>query len=66
MREKKGISARELSVRSGMSTSYVSKLEAGKIDPTTKAFAHIAQVLRLSAMEVGVAVYAAIAEDQEG
>lgn len=62
VREEKGISARELSARSGYSSSYVSKLENGQIQPTVAAFGKIAEALKLSAMEVGVAVYTSVDE----
>jgi len=60
VRVEKNISARELSALSGYSSSYVSKLENGQIEPTVKAFGKIAEALRLSAMEVGVAIYTSI------
>lgn len=65
-RSKKKISARQLSARAGLSSSYVSKLENGKIDPTTTAFGQIARVLELSALEVGVAVFASLEDGSDG
>lgn len=52
-RGKKGYSARELSLRAGLSESYIGKVEKGEvINPTLRAFAKIAEVLGLNAREV--------------
>lgn len=51
-REERGISARELSIRAGLSESYVGKLEAGAIDASLRCFARIAMALDLSPQEV--------------
>lgn len=45
------MSARQLSESSGLSASYVSKLERGELDPSLKAFARIAKVLEMSTPE---------------
>lgn len=51
-REERGLSARELSLRAGLSESYCGKYESGRIDCSLKNFAKIARVLDLSATEV--------------
>lgn len=57
-REERGLSARELSLRAGLSESYCGKYESGRIDCSLKNFARIAQVLDLSPTEVFFVVQA--------
>lgn len=51
-REALGVSARDLSLRVGKSSSYVSKLEAGTLDPTLNSFARLADALSMNHYEV--------------
>ena len=51
-RERRGLSARALSVQAGLSPSYVSKLEAGEIEPSVRAFARLAYQLQMNPLEV--------------
>lgn len=51
-RIKKGMSTRALSQTAGLSTSYVSKLESGEIEPSVKAFGKLAIVLEMNYQEV--------------
>lgn len=52
MREKAGLSARALSLKARLSSSYVGKLESGEIEPSVRAFARIALSLGLTREEV--------------
>ena len=47
-RERAGLSARSLSRESGLSDSYVSKVEAGDLKPNLEAFSRIARTLKLN------------------
>lgn len=51
-RTNKKLSARHLSLAAGLSPSYVSKVEAGEIEPSLKAFNSIASVLKLTDVEI--------------
>lgn len=51
-RLQKGLSARALSQRAGQSDSYVSKLEAGSVEPSLKTFSRLAVALQLTPLEV--------------
>ena len=51
-RREKQLSARALSAAAGLSPSYVSKIEAGEMEPSFKAFCHIAAVLEFSDAEI--------------
>lgn len=51
-----GWSARDLSLKAGLSESYVGKLEGGRLDPSLRAFGKIAQALGLNCAEVYVLV----------
>lgn len=55
-REERGLSARELSIRAGLSESYVGKLESGQIDPSLRCFARIAMALDLTPQEIAFVV----------
>lgn len=57
-REQAGMSARALSLRVGMSTAYVYKLEAGLLEPGLLAFARLAKELRMTPAEVWVCIVA--------
>lgn len=46
------MSARELSLKAGLSESYVGKLEGGRIDPSLRAFGRLAMALGLTRAEV--------------
>lgn len=52
LRERAGLSARQLSLDAGLSASYVSKIESGSVLPTIQSFAHIIQELDVSSFEV--------------
>jgi transcriptional regulator with XRE-family HTH domain len=52
VRKTANLSARELSARSNLSPSYVTKLEAGEIEPSLRAFARIAMVLGMTPAEI--------------
>lgn len=52
LREKRGFSARSLSLKAGVSPSYVGKLESGEIEPSVRVFARIALVLGMSQPEI--------------
>jgi len=52
LRERRGLSARALSRLAGVSPSYVSKLEAGEIEPSVKIFASLALALGMSSSEI--------------
>lgn len=56
-RELANISARRLSIDSGLSPSYVSKVESGEIEPSFSAFAAIARSLNLTPLELIFCVY---------
>lgn len=51
-RERRGLSARQLSAITGYSPAYVSRLESGNLDPSLRAFAKIAHALHLNNIEV--------------
>lgn len=52
-REERGLSARQLALQSGLSESYVGKLEAGTIESVSlRAFSMIAKTLKLKPGEV--------------
>lgn len=61
-RERRGMSRYALSRKAGMSESYVGKLEAGKIEPSLRAFAAIALALELASHEVFFCVRCLFAE----
>jgi transcriptional regulator with XRE-family HTH domain len=50
-RTQMGLSARALSAAANQSDSYVSKLEAGKVEPSLKTFARLAKVLKFTPRE---------------
>ena len=52
LRERQGISARELSGRAGLSASYVSKVESGAVLPTIESFAKLVSNLYTTDKEV--------------
>lgn len=52
LRERQGISARELSARAGLSASYVSKVESGAVLPTIESFARLVSNLYTTDKEV--------------
>lgn len=56
LRQNRGLSARQLSLKAGLSSSYVGKLEAREIEPSVRAFAQIAQVLGMSQREIALCV----------
>jgi len=46
------MSTRALSQAAGLSTSYVSKLEAGEIEPSVRAFGRLAVALGMNQQEI--------------
>lgn len=52
LRERKDISARALSEKSGLSLSYISKMENGDVTPTVEVFSKIITNLDLSQAEL--------------
>jgi transcriptional regulator with XRE-family HTH domain len=52
LRLRKGLSTRALSQSAGLSPSYVSKLEAGEIEPSVRAFGKLAVVLGMNQHEI--------------
>ncbi|RTK93382.1 helix-turn-helix domain-containing protein [Candidatus Saccharibacteria bacterium] len=52
LRERSGVSARQLSLSSGLSASYVSKIEDGAILPNIKSFANIISNLSVTPFEI--------------
>lgn len=52
MRKRKNLSSRILSSRSGLSPSYISKVEAEKLNPSFDAFCSIIEALGLSDGEI--------------
>jgi transcriptional regulator with XRE-family HTH domain len=56
LREKRGLSARALSVKAGLSRAYVCKLEAGGVEPSLRTFAQLAVALEMSPYEVWTVV----------
>lgn len=47
-----GLSARQLSALADLSPSYITKLEAGELEPSLRSFARIVRALRLTPFEV--------------
>jgi predicted transcriptional regulator len=56
MRRQRGLSGRALGPKAGLSTGYVSRLEAGDIDPSLSCFARLVMALDMSPLEVWVVV----------
>lgn len=52
LRKRRNLSARDLSLKSGLSSSYVSKVEAGNIKPTIEAFARMIDHLGVTDQEI--------------
>ena len=52
LRQRYGVSARQLSAESGLSLSYISKMEKGQVKPTVEAFAKIVNKLDISNAEI--------------
>lgn len=57
VRSRTGWSARELSRRAGLSPSYVTKLEAGEIEPSLRAFAALVRALKMTSTEIVFCVW---------
>jgi len=56
LREKKGLSARQVSAAAGLSATYVSKVERGVMEPSLKAFGRIATALEMTDAEANLLV----------
>lgn len=52
LRERSGLSARQLSEKSDLSPSYISKMEKGDVAPTVQTFTKIIKNLPVSDMEL--------------
>jgi transcriptional regulator with XRE-family HTH domain len=52
LRKRKGMSARRVSLEAGLSSSYVSKVEKGEIEPSISSFYKICQVIEATDKEV--------------
>lgn len=52
LRERAGLSARQLSAAAGLSPAYVNKVESGQIEPSFRAFAKIARQLGMTQREI--------------
>ena len=65
LRERSEVSARELSLNSGLSQGYVSKMEQGNVTPTVEVFSKIVQNLGVSAAELTYLIKV-LAETKEG
>ena len=52
LRERSGISARNLSTLSGLSYSYVSKMESGSVIPSVEVFSRIVKNLDITDVEL--------------
>lgn len=52
LREREGLSARQLSSAAGLSASYVSKVESGAVLPTIESFAKIVSKLYTTDREI--------------
>lgn len=52
VRRARGLSARELSLRAGLSESYVGKLESDSLEPSLGSFARVASALQMTAAEI--------------
>lgn len=50
------MSARALSLKAGLSESYVGKIESGQMEPSLRAFARIAATLDLNAHEISMII----------
>lgn len=57
-----GLSQRALSLAVGRSTAYISKVEAGDMDPSFQAVSLLAVVLNLSPLELWVLARVAVAD----
>lgn len=56
LRKQRGLSARALSIKAGLSPAYVFKVETGAIEPSLRSFARLAVALGMSLGEVWVCV----------
>jgi len=52
LRERSGVSARQLSAQAGLSASYVSKVESGSVLPTIESFSKLISELDVTDMEI--------------
>lgn len=55
-RERRGLSGRALGPKASLSTGYVSKVEAGDLDPSLSCFSRLAVALGMTPLEVWVVV----------
>lgn len=52
LRKRANLSARALSLKCGLSASYVAKVESGELEPSLKTFAKIAVALNMTSQEI--------------
>lgn len=55
-REAQGLSARKLSLASGLSESMIGKIESGDVQPSLRVFAQVATQLQLNDREIALLV----------
>lgn len=63
-RQALGLSAAALSKEIGYSSSYVAKVESGKLEPSVRAFARLAVVLGLTGNEIAWLMRLIAAQEQ--
>lgn len=64
LREREGISARQLSADAGLSASYVSKVESGAVLPTIESFAKIVSKLYTTDREISYLISSILTEQE--
>lgn len=52
VRERRGLSARALSAKAGLSAAYVCRVESGQVEPSFRRFAQLAVVLEMNELEI--------------
>jgi transcriptional regulator with XRE-family HTH domain len=65
LRERSGISARTLSTQSGLSYSYVSKMESGSVIPSVQVFSRILSNLDVTDTEMVYLIKSISKEEDE-
>lgn len=64
LRERSGVSARNLSTSSGLSYSYISKMESGSVIPSVEVFSRIIKNLEITDVEL-VYLVKSISEEED-
>lgn len=65
VRSSRGVSARQLSEMAGLSPAYISRMEAGSLEPSARALASIVKALRMSPLEAAMCLQACLGRDDE-